>query len=221
MGITADELIELHPKLFHMAEEDTWESIRDSGLLSTSALLDRFEVKGDQRKEIEEKNRRTSKTICHANYGFSVIRDQIVMTDGALKKCLEGLSPLEWYKILNSKVFFWPTEKRLSSLFNARAYRGKTQTILTIDTKSFLGKYAGKIMLSPINSGSTIFKPQPRGLSTFLPMSEFPFEQWKQKRRSKKKAIAEVTIDYSVPDIKDFVESVVHVRDKEIIRKIL
>lgn len=221
MGVSIDTLVALHPRLFHMAEEGTWESIRLNGLLSTSAMLDRFEISGDRRTQIEERNRRHSELLSHPVYGNATIRDQIPMTDGALEKCLEGLTPTEWYKILNSKVFFWPTEDRLSRLFNARAYRGKVQTILTIDTESFLSKYADLVLLSPINSGSTIFKPQPRGLTTFLSISDFPFEYWEQKRKSAKKAVAEFTIPYSVPDIADFVTRVVHVKDKNIIQKIL
>jgi hypothetical protein len=220
VGITINELVALHPRLFHMAEEGTWESIRDSGLLSTSALLDRFEVHGDERKEIEERNRRISKTIHHPSYGSVVIRDQIPMTDKALKKCLEKLTPFEWYKTLNSRVFFWPTEDRLSRLFNAKAYRGKTQTILTIDTKSFLTEYGDRVLLSPINSGSTIMNPQPRGPQTFLSIEDYPFDEWR-KKRSRAKAIAEITVNYSVPDIKKFVTSVVHMKDKQVVKKII
>lgn len=37
-------LVARYPRLYHMAERDTWPSIRDRGLLSTSAVLDKFSV---------------------------------------------------------------------------------------------------------------------------------------------------------------------------------
>jgi len=138
MGITPAELSKIHPTLFHMAEPDTWESIEKNGLLSTSALLDRFCVKAPERKKIELSNRRSSVEIAHPQYGKVTIRDQIPMTDKALERCLEDMTVPEWYRTLNGRVFFWTTSERLTRLFDARAYRGKRQTIITIDTKSFL-----------------------------------------------------------------------------------
>jgi hypothetical protein len=192
MGISADEIIRQHPQLFHMAEVGTWDSIRNNGLLSTSALLDRYGTNGHERVEIEERNRR-----------------------------LTDMSVQEWYRVLNSQVYFWTSWERLMRLFNARAYRGKTQCIMTIDTESFLDRYSEKVALSPINSGSTIFKPQPRGSDTFLPLVDFPFDDWKAKRGSGKKAIVEITVKYSVPDIRDFVTDVVHMKNKKVTKRII
>lgn len=220
MGVSKKELVELHPQLFHMAEEGSWPSIRDNGLMSTTALLDHFEVNGQERIDIEERNRRTAKRITHPFRGSVVIRDQIPMTDTALDKCLVGLSRPEWYRLLNARVFFWSREDRLLGLLNARAYRGKTQCIITIDTARFLERYADRIELSPINSGSTIYAPQRRGRDTFLPLSAFPYEDWK-KKRTRSKAIVEVTVNHSVPDITDFVTDVVHMTNGLVVERIV
>ena len=59
-----------------------------------------------------------------------------------------------------------------------------------------------RITLSPINSGSTVYNPQPRGLNLFQTFADFPFEF---RRRYGKRAIAELSVDYSVPDLRDFV----------------
>ncbi len=48
-----------------MAEADTWDSIRKNGLLSTSALLDLYEIKGAQRYAIESDHRPESIPISH------------------------------------------------------------------------------------------------------------------------------------------------------------
>lgn len=44
MGVTPEELANLYPRLYHMAEPGSWESIRRYGLLSTSSLLSLFEI---------------------------------------------------------------------------------------------------------------------------------------------------------------------------------
>jgi hypothetical protein len=50
----------------------------------------------------------------------SVVRDQFPMTDAGLLRCLPNhISPADWYKLLNQKVFFWLTKDRLIRLLNA------------------------------------------------------------------------------------------------------
>ena len=60
------------------------------------------------------------------------------MSESALKKCLNGMTPTEWYRLLNSKVFFWLTAERVTRLLSARAYRKREHTVLTIDTARLL-----------------------------------------------------------------------------------
>jgi hypothetical protein len=81
---------------------------------------------------------------------------------------------------------------------------------LTIDTAALLNRHVDKIALSPINSGSTIFKPQPRGPNTFLPIGDYPFDHW-SKKRGVDQAIVELAVEYSVPDIGEVVLKVEHV----------
>ena len=51
-----EELIRYFPVLYHMANAGTWPSIRGRGLLSTSALLDLFEIRGQERERIESQH---------------------------------------------------------------------------------------------------------------------------------------------------------------------
>jgi hypothetical protein len=53
-----EKLFEMYPKLYHMAEAGTWESIQRRGLLSASAVLDLFRLAGDQRNVYEVEHRR-------------------------------------------------------------------------------------------------------------------------------------------------------------------
>lgn len=206
------DLVRQFPRLWHMAEDGSWPSIEEHGLLSTSALVDLYGINGNERNTIILQRRSRSVPISRVGLPDAVIRDNIPMTDSALRKCLnDSLTPSQWYEILNGKVFFWLSQDRLRRLLGAKAYRDKTQTVLTIDTASLVNAYRNRISLSPINSGSTIMKPQPRGLDTFLPIAEYPYDFWKNKR-SRKSAVIELVVDHSVPDIKDHVIAVHRVK---------
>jgi len=187
-----------------MAEADAWPSIEKLGLLSTSALLDRFEINGDLRRRIEEAHRPESIRITHPKHGSALIRDQKPMRESALRTCLRGMSPREWYVMLNGQVFFWVTAARVQTLLNARAYRKQKHMVITVETAAFLDKYASRMRLSPINSGSTIYNPQPRGAETFRPLVDYPFAE-RRALRGIPNAIAEIIVKYSVPDLREFV----------------
>lgn len=203
------DLIRTYPRLWHMAEDGSWPSISERGLLSTSALLDLYDVCGERRFAIESCHRPESVTISKAGLPDAVIRDQKPMSTEALNKCLEpGITAQVWYETLNDKTFFWTSRERLRRLLGARAYRETPQIVLTINTETLVNQHSGRIYLSPINSGSTIFNPQPRGSSTFLPIEDYPFEDWKQKRTSAAKAVAEVVVSGGVPDIASHVLAV-------------
>jgi hypothetical protein len=190
-----------------MAEADAWPSIQKLGLLSTTALLDRFEINGDLRRRIEEAHRPESIRITHPKHGSALIRDQKPMRESALLTCLRGMKPREWYVMLNGQVFFWVTANRVQTLLNARAYREQEHLVITVKTAAFLDKYASQIRLSPINSGSTIYNPQPRGPQTFRSLREYPFAE-RRALRGIPNAVAEITVKYSVPDLREFVSCV-------------
>jgi hypothetical protein len=118
---------------------------------------------------------------------------------------------------LNGKVFFWLTPERVSGLLSARAYRDREHTVLVIDTAKLLGKYQADVTLSPINSGSTLYNPQPRSATTFGSLSKYPFNEWREKRRSATKAVAELAVKYGVKDIDKMVMRVERRRQSEVL----
>lgn len=207
-GITPKELITRYPKLYHMAEADTWDSIRKHGLLSTSALLDLYEIKGNQRFAIESEHRPDSIPIPHPVYGTAVIRDQKPMSDSGLLRCLRDVTPQEWYETLNRRVFFWLTRERLLTLLNAKPYRNQKHCVLTIDTALMLDRHIDEITLAPLNSGCTKPYPHPRGSDTFLPLRDYPYES--RRKKDDYSAIVELTVDYKVSDIEDLTVKVEH-----------
>jgi hypothetical protein len=224
-----ETLIRQFPLLFHMAETGTWESIQKHGLLSTSALLDLFGVSGGGRESIESDIRPDSVTVTHPVHGEAVIRDNKPMSRTHLLMqnirsggpCLrDGLTPRQWCEILNKRVFFWLSRDRLVRLLSGKAYRDKEHCVLTVESQPLIEAHENDIELSPINSGNTMPYPAPRGRDTFLPVSAYPFEEWKKKRRGGIEPVVELTVRHSVPNIKDYVVKVERMRRDEVLETI-
>lgn len=107
MAITQEVLVSAHPLLYHMSAKGSWPSIMKHGLLSTTALLDLFEYKGEQRKKIESCQRRKWEILDHSSYGQVKIRDQRPLIRAGLSKALpDAMEPEDWYRIVNEMVFF-------------------------------------------------------------------------------------------------------------------
>ena len=208
VGVSTETVSARFPRLYHMAAKGSWPSIQRHGLLSTSALLDVFEVSGAERARLESAHRSRSVRISHQRHGEGVVRDQLPMSDAGLVRCLgDGLAPSAWYRLLNSKVFFWLTSERLERLLGAKPYREQEHTILTIDTAALLAHHADRVLLSPINSGCTRPFPHPRGLSTFQPLTTYPFAAYDRARGRKDPAV-ELAVEYGIADVCDLVISV-------------
>jgi hypothetical protein len=186
-----------------MAEDGSFESIRKHGLLSTTALLDLYGLEGEERHVLECCRRPESISISRESLPNAIIRDQKPMTESALGKCLtDGLTPAQWFKTLNERTFFWLSRDRLRGLLGARAYRTRPQTVLTVDTKSLVEAHRDRIELSPLNSGATIYNPQPRGRETFRSIKEYPFDE-RRKTRPVEQSVVELVVLGGVPDIAD------------------
>jgi hypothetical protein len=196
------ELVATYPRLFHMAESGAWAGIQRHGLLSTSALLDLFEVDGELRVALESSRRPESMTIDHPVHGRAVVRDQIPLREGPLAQCLVGMTAIDWYRELNRRVFFWLDDARVASLLRAQAYRDRPHDVLTVDTASLVAAHEEEIELAPINTGSTIYNPRPRGVGTFLSIADYPFDDWR-RRRSRCAAVTELAVIGRVPDMVD------------------
>lgn len=210
-----DELIADCPKLYHMAERHSWPSIRQYGLLSTSALMDLYGIEGADREQIERRHRPASVPITGSGLPGAVVRDQIPMSDGGLRKALPArLSPADWYALLNSKVFFWTSLDRLHKLTGAKTYRDLEHDVLEIDTRSLVEAHRARVWLCPINSGCTKPFPHPRDENAFLRVEKYPYSHWRSRRRATERVV-ELAVDYSVPDIADHVARVVAKRGSE------
>jgi hypothetical protein len=203
-SLTVELLIERYPRLYHMAESGSWASIEQHGLLSTTALLDLFEVQASAREEIEAKKRPESVEIRHPRLGAAWIRDNKPINETVLRRTLVGMSEADWYRTLNSRVFFWLSEDRLSRLRNAPPYRARQHDILVVDTARLLAAHGSSVELAHLNSGAVHPSANyPRGAGTFRAIPDYP---WADRLRiAPREPIVELTVLYSVPSPADVV----------------
>lgn len=202
--ITAEYIATRWPRLFHMAEAGSWPAIQRHGLLSTTALLDLFEIEGALRDRLESARRPESVSIEHPVHGTAWIRDNKPINETVLRRTLVGMTEPEFYRLLNGRVFLWLTEKRLGKLRAAPPYRDRQHDVLVVSTERLLASYAERVELSPLNSGAVHpAADYPRGQGTFSRIGNYPWAE--RKRTAAAEPIAEVTIPYAIPDIADHV----------------
>ena len=212
-----DRLVELYPRIYHMAEVGTWDSIRARGLMSTSAVLDHLKVSGDERRRIEEGHRPAKLTVRPNSPDGIVLRDQIPMPPSRLLKALRGKTSLEaWYATINAKVFFWAEEDRLHRLLNARHYRQLEHDVLTVNTETLVAAHGDAIRLCHMNSGNTFPAPVHRDVGIFKRIGDYPVNS----KNNPTKRVVEVTVDHMVSDIARHVIEVRRMRGSEVLGKI-
>ena len=197
-----DHFLGRHPRLYHFAGPGSWAGIRRNGLLSTSALLDLYGVRGDERFRLESNRRDGTSTLSAPGLPDVRIRDQHAINKTNLERSLTGgLTSQQWHELLNRKVFFWANQGRLWRM--SRWYEGGE--VLVIDSDRLITAYRERVRLSHINSGATRFPHHYRGYNTFCRIEDYPYAQ-----RGKK--VAEVCVENGVPDIADYVKCVRKVR---------
>jgi hypothetical protein len=189
--VDSNDLVRRYPEVYHMAELGSWSSIQKHGLLSTTALLDLFDVHDSRRFELESRWRPWSVTVRHPTHGTAVIRDQRPMPESELRPLLTNIEPRGWYELINGKVFFWADLYGLKKLLGAVMYRSRSHDVLTVSTRALVDRHIQKMWLTDQNTGSSI-SGRARGVDTFKRVTEFG-SRW----------VTEVAIDYSVPDVAD------------------
>lgn len=167
-------------QIYHLAEMENLSSIVKHGLMSTERLLDLAQVSNTRRPGLLRGHRQDHVQLTDG----IVIRDQRPMPPSALASALEpGLSPADWYALLNGFVFLWPDRGRLER--HLRACKGRPQALLTFDSREILGQFAGDIFVSPINTGNARRKPARRGWETFVPYKTWLEQGWPSGARNR------------------------------------
>ncbi len=194
---------------YHMAEVTNWAAIQRDGLHPASTLL---EISGVT--EYERENLNKSQRLAHIELPDGVeIRDQRPMPPKALQACLIGMTPGEWYALINEHVFFWLDPERLNR--HRAACNARPQIVATVDADRLIHAYADKVELTPINTGNARRKPARRGAATFVPYSIWKESGWAIEAeslggltRSRSHIPVELTVRGSIPDVMNFVVDV-------------
>lgn len=212
-----EKLIELYPRVYHMAERGTWGSIQQRGLMSTTAVLDHLEVADGERARFESEHRSEKMDVRADHPSNIVLRDQKPMPEGRLLQALmNGTTPRQWYELINDKVFFWVEEERLHRLLGARDYRTLEHDVLTLNSAEFIPAYAEKIWLCHMNSGNTWPIPHRRDKEIFHRIADYPVKPSGKPVKN----VVELVVDYSVPNIADYVVEVRRMRGGEVLKVI-
>jgi hypothetical protein len=199
--MTPEDIASRHLRLYHVTAPAAVAGILRHGLLSTSALLTLFEVPAERRAAIEGCRRPGNVLLEHKVHGAAAISDNRPLSETKLAACLDdGLTPGDWLRLLNSRIFFWTSLGSVQTLLKARRYRALESEVLVFDTLSLARCHGARMALSPINSGATLHRPVRRGISTFAPLRAYDFDTW-SRLRGQRDRIKEVTIDGGIADV--------------------
>lgn len=193
-------------RVYHLAEAANWPSIEKYGLLPASELIARAGLNGADRERLQ----RSQRPECKVLPDGVAIRDQKPMPEAALRACLVGLDPADWYALINARVFFWLTPKQLNG--HRAAYASRPQVVLTLDAAALLADYGDQVALSAINSGYAFRKPAPRGAATFVPYAQWVESGWSSEtaalgttKRPRWYSPVELTVLGAIPDVMRYV----------------
>ena len=195
------------PKIvFHLAEAANWPSIERNGLLPTSLLLQQA---FPQRRGVDAIRRPTHTVLPTGVH----VRDQGPMPERALSGCLVGMSPAQWYQLINAHVFFWLDPDRLN---RQRAACGpRPQVVAEVRTEDLLARHAEQAFVTPFNTGYALRKPARRGHGTFVPYYSWVDSGWVSeaqatggRARSRAHQAAELVVRGAVPDFLNIVSKV-------------
>ena len=200
--MTPDELAARIPRLYHVTDRRSRGLIEREGLLCARSMIERFVSDPEARDRLVSERRRDFLTLHDGPEGYAALNDNAPLVFGKLASRLDdGLSPTDWLRILNGRVFFWPEPQE--RFFAAGRRGGRELLLLTLSTASLARAYEGRLDLAPINTGSALREPARRGLRTFTPASEVSWDAWRRLRSDVKSSldqVRELSIRGDVPD---------------------
>ena len=173
------EFIRKKEFLYHLTNRDNFEKIKATKeLLSTEAIINLSSFDENERNEFLSQRRKTHEIIEIGEDKYH-IRDQRPISILNLVKCLtSGFSVKDFFKMLNCRVFFWPTIQRLNSHY--KRYSSESPIIIRVSTEELL-RINPHSEFCRLNSGATRSNshlngaPPERGNGTFLPADEFKY----------------------------------------------
>jgi len=174
-----DRFIMTRPFVYHLTNRKNLDSIVETRHFYSTQTISEM-VKMTNRIDFLKTRRRGCVEIGDGNRIYH-IRDQDPLSETVLIKCLEdGWTFSDFVYHLNSKVFFWPTEKDLLKHFARYQKTNEKLIIFKIETEALfaLNKQAPKFCRlnsgAPRASSGHKGKGAPRGSRTFLTAKDYP-----------------------------------------------
>ena len=166
-------------RLYHVAEASNLPSILKHGLLSTECLLQLTGMPADVQAAFLRRHRQASLRLAEG----VTIRDQGPMPPSALALALDdGLTPEDWYALLNGFVFLWPDRDRVER--QRRACGDRPQVVMTFDADALLADFGGRAFVSPFNVGNARRRPARRGQATLVRYAKWLEAGWPDRKRT-------------------------------------
>jgi hypothetical protein len=159
------------PRLFHVALTRNQRLIARHGLRSTAVLLNLADpAQASRRRSLESARRATIAELPLVDGTKAYLRDHLPISDQKLRKVLEPGTTLEdWYRLLNSRLFFWLSLN--AALEFAAAYPDHDQVLFAFDTPRLLAAHGDRAALTTVSTTSTK-GAAPRGKAAFVPFAE-------------------------------------------------
>jgi hypothetical protein len=131
---------------------DAVAGIRARGLMTTADIVARWDVPAGESDRLLAQRRPLPVTLSHPEYGTIVINDNAPLSEKKLADVLDdGLTPADWLRKLNERVFFFADERPLRSLLDAKLNASRPKAIIEIDTRGLAEAYGAAMEIAPID----------------------------------------------------------------------
>ena len=192
------------PTLYHAAWPQARDRIRRDGLMSPLALC---EAMGLSQARTEEVMTTRRGVITDMGEGV-VLNDNSPLQMGPLRRALpEHLSPEDWMRALNSRVFLFPDRRAVDRFTGALRARDLARDVWEVDGLELAEAHLDRLEVTPFNTGATTRKPPERDLDTFAKVEGLDLAEWKMRRVSRgvkrtPDTVREVCVFHSAPDVR-------------------
>lgn len=179
--MTLEEFYKRNEYLYHLTSPDNADAILSSRyLLSAEKLISDADLTNEEKHKYLTGRRPEHLHIISSTTGLpSMIRDQQPISEKALVKTLtNNMTAGEFILLLNSRVFFWPTLKRLNIHYTR--YQNESPAIIRVKSRDMIESNLDQLKFCRLNSGATRCHPKwkappPRGMETFVSVNDWEF----------------------------------------------
>ena len=200
--MSPQEFAAAFPKLYHAAWPQARERIARDGLMSPLALCESMGL-SDQETESILTTRRPAITDLGSGV---VLNDNSPLQLGPLRRALpEHLSPEDWMRALNSRVFLFPSRRAADAFTSVLRSRELARDVWELDGRELAEAHLDRLEITPFNTGAATRRPPYRDLDTFAKVRGLDLDEWRHRRRRAGRktpdSVREVCVFHSAPGV--------------------